>query len=64
MHAIHESARLRELNDVGITENFEVRAGKLLPQRGDCGQREDEISDGAAANDEDSAFAHIARKTV
>jgi hypothetical protein len=52
------------LNDLGIAENLEVRAGKLFSQRGDGGKSEDEIPDRPTADDEDSAFAHIARKTV
>jgi hypothetical protein len=40
------------LRDVRITEHFELRAGKLLPQRRKHRQGEDEIADCAAADHE------------
>ena len=40
--------------DVFRAEDFEVRVGKLVPKQFNRGQREDEISDGAAANDQDA----------
>jgi hypothetical protein len=55
LHAIHQTARLRQLHDMGITQHFEMRLGKLLSQRGEGRQRENEIPDRAAANDEDFA---------
>src|SRR6266576_6913655 len=47
---IHQPARERQPHDVRVAENFEMRPGKLPPQRRDGRQRENEITDRAAAN--------------
>ena len=40
--------------DLFGAENFEVRLGKSVPQQFDRGQRQDEIADRAAADDQDA----------
>jgi len=66
LRAIHQSARERELHDVRVTEDFEVRLGELPAQRSDGRERQNEITDGAAADDENLRLghAHIARNAV
>ena len=51
--AIHEPSGHGELRDVRVAKHFEMDVGKLRANRSDGGQREDEITDGAAADDED-----------
>ena len=34
LHAIHQAASERKLSDVWVAEHFEMRFGKLIPQRG------------------------------
>ena len=66
LHAVRQTARHRELGDVRITEHLQVRLGKLAAQGGNGRQRENEIADGSAANDQNPGFdcAHIARNAV
>lgn len=45
-----------ELSDVRIAEQGQVSLGKLLAEGGDGGQGEDEIADGAAADDQNAAL--------
>lgn len=59
LDAVDEAAGLGELDNMGIAQDFEVGLGKLLPQGGDGGQREDEISNGAAANDQDFSASRL-----
>src|SRR6185312_7945567 len=54
-HFIRQSAGLGQLRDVRITKDFEMRVRKLSAQRRENRQRQNEIADGAAADDEDFA---------
>src|SRR5262245_47400835 len=67
LHSIHQSASERELCDMRVAQDFKMRVGKLIPQRSENGKRENEISNRAAADDEDFSLLfsrHIARKAV
>src|SRR5262249_51166280 len=55
LDAVHELTGNGELNDVRITQHFELRLRELPAQGGNRGKREDEVTDRAAANDEDFA---------
>ena len=50
LHALGQSRRQRELRDVRITQNLQMRPGKLLPQRRQHRHRQDKITDRAATN--------------
>ena len=43
-----------ERDDVLVAEDFQMRAGECLAQQLDRGQREDEVADGPATDDEDA----------
>ena len=57
---IGEAAVQGERGDVRVAEDFEMRVGEPPPQRREHRQREDEVPDGSAANDEDFAFCRHA----
>ena len=52
-HGVGESPGDGELGDVRVAEDFEVRLRELPPECRQHRQREDEVADGTAADDED-----------
>jgi hypothetical protein len=59
LHAVDEAGGLGELDDVRVAEDFQVGVGKLTAQGGDRGQREDKISNRAAANHENFSASRL-----
>ena len=56
LHPVHQSAGQRQLDDMRVTKHFQMRLRKLPAESRDGGQRENEIANRPATNDEDSAF--------
>ena len=60
-----EAGGLRERGEVRVAEHFEVRAGKVPPQRRQRWQRENKITKRTAADDEDFALGgHVTEKRI
>jgi len=59
LHAVDEAAGQRELGDVRVAEDFDLGSGELPAQGGDGRERQDEVADCAAADDEDFAWEFV-----
>src|SRR5947209_22998 len=55
LHPIDQPASEGQFGNVRVSQDFQKRLGKVLPQRRDRRQRKDEITDRAAANDQNLA---------
>ena len=55
LNTIHQPSGQRQLHDVRIAQNLQMRLGELAAQSRDGWQRQDEIADGSAANNQNLA---------
>jgi len=54
MDGLRQSVGSGEVSDVGISEDFDPVPGQPVPQCREEGKGDDEVPDGAAADDENS----------
>lgn len=57
-HAIDIPCEFGQSGDMRIAKDFDVRPRELFAQGGECRKRQDEVTNGATANNEDFALAH------